>query len=90
MSVPLSAVEPQASENAAFSALASAIDQAIQSAESKPALAQRTLLMLHDEAVALAASSNDQLAETIARYPTRFSGLAAFAPNAPEAEAREI
>ncbi|MEI7783528.1 MAG: amidohydrolase family protein [Betaproteobacteria bacterium] len=43
-----------------------------------------------DEAVALAASSNDQLADTIARYPTRFSGLAAFAPNAPAAAAKEI
>lgn len=55
MSLPLSAIESQASENAAFSALASAIDQAIQSAESNPALAQRTLLALHDEAVALGA-----------------------------------
>jgi diguanylate cyclase (GGDEF)-like protein len=55
MSLPLSAVESHASENAAFSALASAIDQAIHSAESNPALAQRTLLTLHDEAVALGA-----------------------------------
>ena len=42
------------------------------------------------EACALAASSNDQLAQTIARHPTRFSGLAAFAPHAPEAAAQEI
>ena len=42
------------------------------------------------EACALAASSNDQLAQTIARHPTRFSGLAAFAPHAPEAAAKEI
>lgn len=42
------------------------------------------------EACALATNSNNQLAETIARHPTRFSGLAAFAPNAPEASAKEI
>lgn len=42
------------------------------------------------EACALAASSNDQLAQTIAKHPSRFSGLAAFAPNAPDAAAREI
>ena len=42
------------------------------------------------EACALAASSNDQLAETIARHPTRFSGLAAFAPHAPHEAAKEI
>lgn len=43
-----------------------------------------------EEACALAISSNDQLAETIARHPDRFSGLAAFAPHAPEAAAKEI
>ena len=43
-----------------------------------------------EEACALATSSNDHLAETIARHPTRFSGLAAFAPHAPEAAAKEI
>lgn len=42
------------------------------------------------EACALAVSSNDQLAQTIARHPDRYSGLAAFAPHAPEAAAREI
>lgn len=42
------------------------------------------------EATALAASSNDQLAEAIARHPDRFSGLAAFAPHAPLLAAKEI
>lgn len=42
------------------------------------------------EACALAASSNDQLAATIARHPSRFSGLAAFAPHAPQEAAKEI
>jgi 5-carboxyvanillate decarboxylase len=42
------------------------------------------------DACALATSSNDQLAEAIARHPDRFSGLAAFAPNAPQAAAAEI
>ena len=42
------------------------------------------------EARALAISSNDQLAETIRRHPTRFDGLAAFAPQDPAAAAREI
>jgi 2,3-dihydroxybenzoate decarboxylase len=42
------------------------------------------------EACALAASSNDQLAQTIARHPDRFSGLAAIAPHAPAAAAAEI
>lgn len=41
-------------------------------------------------ACALATSSNDQLAEVIARHPTRLSGLCAFAPHAPEAAAKEI
>ena len=43
-----------------------------------------------DEACALASSSNDQLAQTIRSHPDRFCGLAAFAPHAPEAAAREI
>ena len=43
-----------------------------------------------EEASALASSSNDQLAEMIARHPGRFDGLAAFAPNAPAAAAVEI
>lgn len=41
-------------------------------------------------AVSLAASTNDQLAETIRRHPTRFAGLAAFAPQDPAAAAKEI
>ena len=39
---------------------------------------------------ALAASSNDELAAAIARYPTRFVGLAAAAPQDPPAAAKEI
>jgi 5-carboxyvanillate decarboxylase len=42
------------------------------------------------EAVAIARSTNDQLAETIRRHPTRFSGLAAVAPQDPGAAAREM
>ncbi len=41
-------------------------------------------------ATALAISTNDQLAETIRRHPTRFAGLAAVAPQAPAAAAREL
>jgi 2,3-dihydroxybenzoate decarboxylase len=39
---------------------------------------------------ALATSSNDQLAEAIRKYPKRFIGLAAAAPQDPPAAAREI
>jgi 5-carboxyvanillate decarboxylase len=39
---------------------------------------------------ALAASSNDQLAQLIRAKPDRFAGLAAFAPQDPRAAAREI
>ena len=42
------------------------------------------------EACALAIDSNDQLAAAISRHPTRFTGLAAFAPHAPQAAAAEI
>jgi 5-carboxyvanillate decarboxylase len=38
----------------------------------------------------IAASSNDQLAEAIRRYPTRFAGLAAVAPQDPKAAAKEM
>jgi 2,3-dihydroxybenzoate decarboxylase len=38
----------------------------------------------------LAASTNDQLAEAIRKYPTRFAGLAAIAPQDPKAAAKEI
>jgi 5-carboxyvanillate decarboxylase len=43
-----------------------------------------------DEAKALAASSNDQLAEAIRKYPKRFAGLAAVAPQDPKAAAKEL
>ena len=43
-----------------------------------------------DTAVALAAGSNDQLAEAIKRRPTRFAGFAACAPQDPAAAAKEI
>jgi 5-carboxyvanillate decarboxylase len=43
-----------------------------------------------DTAVGLAESFNDQLAEAIARHPTRFSGLAVIAPQNPTAAAKEL
>lgn len=43
-----------------------------------------------DRADALAASTNDQLAAAIARHPTRFAGLACFAPQSPQAAVREM
>jgi 2,3-dihydroxybenzoate decarboxylase len=43
-----------------------------------------------DEAVALARSSNDQLAEAVREYPTRFAGLAAVAPQNPAEAANEL
>ena len=39
---------------------------------------------------ALARSANDQLAEAVRKYPTRFAGLAAIAPQDPSAAAREL
>jgi 5-carboxyvanillate decarboxylase len=42
------------------------------------------------KAKSLAASSNDQLAEAIRRYPKRFAGLAAIAPQDPRAAAKEL
>lgn len=39
---------------------------------------------------ALAAATNDQLAEAIRRHPTRFDGLAAVAPQDPKAAAKEL
>lgn len=39
---------------------------------------------------AIAASSNDQLAEAIRKYPTRFDGLAAVAPQDPQTAAKEL
>jgi 2,3-dihydroxybenzoate decarboxylase/5-carboxyvanillate decarboxylase len=43
-----------------------------------------------DTATDLAALSNDRMAEICARYPTRFAGLASFAPHSPKRAAREI
>jgi 2,3-dihydroxybenzoate decarboxylase len=43
-----------------------------------------------DTAVGFAESFNDQLSEAIARHPTRFSGLAAIAPQNPAAAAKEL
>jgi 5-carboxyvanillate decarboxylase len=39
---------------------------------------------------ALASSLNDQLAETVRKYPARFSGLAAIAPQNPAVAAKEL
>jgi 2,3-dihydroxybenzoate decarboxylase len=41
-------------------------------------------------ATALATSTNDQLAATIRQHPSRFAGLAAVAPQAPQAAAKEL
>ena len=43
-----------------------------------------------DLGTALAAIANDTLAAAIARHPTRFAGLAAVAPQNPQAAAREV
>jgi len=43
-----------------------------------------------DRGVALAAATNDVLAEAISRHPTRFRGLACMPPQAPVAAAREM
>jgi 5-carboxyvanillate decarboxylase len=43
-----------------------------------------------DTACELATLANDRLAEVIARHPTRFAGLACFAPQAPRRAAREM
>ncbi len=41
-------------------------------------------------AVSMAKSLNDQLAAAVARYPTRFAGLAAVAPQNPQEAAKEL
>jgi len=41
-------------------------------------------------ATSLAAATNDQLAEAIRKYPSRFAGLAAVAPQDPKAAVKEI
>ena len=43
-----------------------------------------------EEAVALARLANDRLAERVAAHPTRYAGLASFAPQDPAEAAREI
>jgi 5-carboxyvanillate decarboxylase len=43
-----------------------------------------------DAGTAMAASANDMLAEVIKRHPTRFAGLASFAPQDPNRAAKEI
>jgi len=43
-----------------------------------------------DTATDLARLANDRLAEVIARHPTRFAGLASFAPQSPKRAAREM
>jgi 5-carboxyvanillate decarboxylase len=43
-----------------------------------------------DTAVALARLSNDKLRDTIRRHPTRFAGLACFAPQDPASAAKEM
>jgi predicted TIM-barrel fold metal-dependent hydrolase len=43
-----------------------------------------------DKAIAIAAIANDRLAEAIKRHPTRYAGLAAFAPQNPKRAVKEI
>ncbi len=43
-----------------------------------------------DTAVSVAAASNDEVAEAVRRHPDRFAALAAVAPQAPEAAAKEL
>jgi 5-carboxyvanillate decarboxylase len=43
-----------------------------------------------DLAVGLARSANDELAEAIGKHPTRYTGLAAIAPQNPAAAAKEL
>jgi 2,3-dihydroxybenzoate decarboxylase len=43
-----------------------------------------------DTAVGLARSANDELAEAIGKHPTRYAGLAAIAPQDPQAAAKEL
>lgn len=43
-----------------------------------------------DTAVELARLSNDRLSEAVRRHPTRFAGLASFAPQDPPAAAKEM
>jgi len=43
-----------------------------------------------EDAVEVAAASNDHLAEAIARHPTRYAGLASFAPQDPARAVKEM
>ena len=43
-----------------------------------------------DTATELATLANDRLAEVISRHPTRFAGLATFAPQSPKRAAKEM
>jgi len=43
-----------------------------------------------DTATELTALANDRLAEVISRHPTRFAGLASFAPQSPKRAAKEM
>lgn len=47
-------------------------------------------LLARDTAVALARVANDRLADAIRRHPTRFAGLASFAPQEPRAAVTEM
>lgn len=49
-----------------------------------------TQILPRDEAVAMAVLANDQLAEACRKHPDRFTGMAACAPQDPQAAAREI
>ena len=49
-----------------------------------------TQILPRDEAVAMAVLANEQLAEACRKHPGRFTGMAACAPQDPEAAAREI
>ncbi len=43
-----------------------------------------------DTAVGMAAETNDTIAEAVRKHPTRFAGMASFAPQDPAAAAKEI
>lgn len=47
-------------------------------------------MLARNAAVSLARVANDQLSDTVRRHPTRFAGLACFAPQDPAAAAKEM
>ncbi len=49
-----------------------------------------TQILKKDDAVKIAELANDQLAEACRKYPTRFSGMTAIAPQDPQHAAKEI